>query len=206
MRRGQLSACLAVVFVGLWAGSVPAQDAPAQDAAAQDAPATAAPPAAPTAALAGLLTLDEERLFSDSAFGKAALARQDAETRALIDENRRIEAGLEVEEKDLTTRRAAMSRDDFTPLSDAFNVKVEGIRKAQDAKTRDLGRKFDEDRRLFLQAVRPILADLMTARGAVAIIDKRAVFVGFENIDVTTEAIAELDKAFDEGRLTPAAP
>lgn len=175
-----------------------AQEAEASDAVTQDA--LVAPPSV------AILTLDDERLFTGSAFGKAVIARQDADSQALIDENRRIEAALEAEEKDLTNRRALMPREEFAPLSEAFNEKVEGIRKAQDAKTRDLGRKFDEDRRLFLQAVRPILADLMTARGAVAIIDKRAVFVGFENIDVTTEAIAELDKAFDEGRLTPAAP
>ena len=155
---------------------------------------------------APLLTLDDERLFSGSAFGKAVIERQDKETNALIAENRRIETGLETEEKELTARRATMSRDEFTPMSEAFNLKVEGIRKAQDAKTRALQRNFDEDRRRFLEAARPILAEVMASRGAVAIIDRRAVFVGFENIDITDEATARLDAAFAEGRLTPGAP
>ena len=153
-----------------------------------------------------LLTLDDERLFSGSAFGKAVLAQQDLETKALIDENRRIETALEVEEKDLTQRRPQMSREEFTPLSEAFNQKVEGIRKAQDSKTRELSRRFDDERQRFVKAVQPILAEVMTTRGAVAIIDNRAVFVGFDNIDVTDEAIARLDAAYAEGRLTPAAP
>jgi Skp family chaperone for outer membrane proteins len=159
-----------------------------------------------TVAQVPLLTLDDERLFSGSAFGKAVLARQDEETRALIDENRRIEAALETEEKDLTSRRATMTREEFAPLSDAFNRKVEGIRKAQDAKSRALQRGFEEDRMRFLDAVRPILAEVMTTRGAVAIIDSRAVFVGFDNIDITAEAIARLDVAFAEGRLIPGQP
>jgi hypothetical protein len=46
----------------------------------------------------------------------------------------------------------------------------------------------------------------MAARGAVAIIDSRAVFVGFENIDITDAAIAQLDAAMKEGRLTPGEP
>ena len=172
-----------------------------QPGAAQETAAVAAPaPQAP------LLTLVDERLFSGSAFGKAVLARQEEETGRLIDENRRIEAGLEVEEQDLTTRRATLSREDFAPLSEAFNAKVEGIRKAQDAKTRELQRRFEEDRMRFLEAAKPILAEVMTARGAVAIIDNRAVFVGFENIDITDEAIARLDAAFTEGRLTPGTP
>jgi transcriptional/translational regulatory protein YebC/TACO1 len=117
-----------------------------------------------------------------------------------------IEAALEAEEKDLTSRRAAMPREEFAPLSEAFNEKVEGIRKAQDAKTRELQRRFDSDRQRFLEVARPILAEVMAARGAVAIIDSRAVFVGFENIDITDAAIAQLDAAMKEGRLTPGEP
>lgn len=168
-----------------------------QPGAAQDAPL---PPSA------AILTLDDERLFTGSAFGKAVIARQEEESRGLIDENRRIEAALEAEEKDLTNRRSLMSREEFAPLSEAFNEKVEGIRKAQDAKTRELQRRFEADRQQFLDVARPILAEVMTARGAVAIIDSRAVFVGFENIDITDEAIARLDAAMDEGRLTPGSP
>ena len=155
---------------------------------------------------APLLALDSERLFSGSAFGKTVIARQEEDSRALIDENRRIEAALETEEKDLTTRRATMTRQEFTPLSEAFNQKVEGIRKAQEAKSRELSRRFEEDRQRFLEAARPVLGEVMVARGAVAVIDNRAVIVGFDNIDITDEAIARLDAAFAEGRLTPSQP
>jgi Skp family chaperone for outer membrane proteins len=193
MRLVLALACAALCLVG--------QPGAAQEAVAQNA--QAAPLAPPMTAI---LTLDDERLFSGSAFGKAVIARQDAESRALIDENRKIEAALEAEEKDLTSRRAAMPREEFAPLSEAFNEKVEGIRKAQDAKTRELQRRFDSDRQRFLEVARPILAEVMAARGAVAIIDSRAVFVGFGNIDITDAAIAQLDAAMKEGRLTPGEP
>lgn len=188
MRHAVGIACAVLSLVG--------QPGAAQESTVTEDPAPQTP----------LLTLDNDRLFSGSAFGKTVIARQDEETSALISENRRIEAALEAEEKDLTARRASMSRQDFAPLSDAFNTKVEGIRKAQDAKTRDLQRGFEEDRRRFLEAAKPILAAVMTTRGAVAIIDNRAVFVGFENIDITDEAISRLDAAFAEGRLTPGTP
>lgn len=189
MRLAPVLACAVLGLIG-------------QPAAAQVAEA----PAAQAGRSAPILSLDDERLFSGSAFGKAVIARQDTETRRLIDENRRIEAALEVEERDLTSRRAVMTRAEFAPFSEAFNAKVEGIRNAQDAKTRDLQRRFDEDRQRFLEAVRPILADVMVLRGAVAIIDSRAVLVGFDNIDITGEAIERLDAALQEGRLTPVAP
>ena len=160
----------------------------------------------PSATVTPILTLDYDRLFSVSAFGKAVLARQDANAQTLTEENRRIEAGLEVEEKDLTARRATMSRAEFLPLSDAFNQKVEGIRKAQDAKSRELNRAFEEDRQRFLESARPILAQVMQDAGAIAIIDSRAVFVGFDNIDITDAAIARLDAAFADGSLALTAP
>ncbi|TXH99067.1 MAG: OmpH family outer membrane protein [Pseudorhodobacter sp.] len=183
MRAGLVLACLLIGFSG-------------QPVLAQETPALSSP----------ILTLDDERMFTGSAFGKAVLARQEANAQTLTEENRRIETALEVEEKDLTARRAPMSRADFLPLSDAFNQKVEGIRKAQDAKSRDLNRAFEEDRQRFLQAARPILAQVMQDAGAIAIIDSRAVFVGFDNIDITDAAIARLDAAFADGSLALTAP
>ncbi|WP_430463785.1 OmpH family outer membrane protein [Tabrizicola sp.] len=198
---------LAAGFVGLVLAAalgLAGQIARAQEAAGS-APDQGGNPAPPVV-FASILTLDDERFFADSVFGKSVIARQERDSRALIDENRRIEAALEAEEKDLTIRRTTLSREEFAPLAEAFNEKVEGIRKAQDAKTRDLQRGFDADRQRFLEAARPVLAEVMGARGAVAIIDSRAVFVGFDNIDVTDEAIARLDAAVAEGRLAPVAP
>ena len=54
-----------------------AQPGAAQEAAAQDA--TVALPSA------AILTLDDERLFTGSAFGKAVIAREDADSKAIID-------------------------------------------------------------------------------------------------------------------------
>lgn len=160
----------------------------------------AAPALAQNAApQAPLLTLDDEQLFSGSKFGKAVLARQETAAQALIAENRKIEAALEAEEKDLTARRASMTNAEFAPLSDAFNTKVEGIRQAQDAKSRELARSFEDEKLRFFEAVRPALAQIMKDRGAVAIIDKRAVFVGFENVDITKAAIALLDQSLGDG-------
>jgi Skp family chaperone for outer membrane proteins len=184
MRRGLVLAC---VLAGLWG----------QPGAAQEAAAVAPSP---------ILTLDDERLFSGSAFGKAVIARQETAAQALTDENRRIEAGLEAEEKDLTSRRSAMTREAFLPLSAAFNEKVEGIRKAQDAKARDLTRAYEADRQNFLKVAQPILAQVMQEAGAMAIIDNRAVIAGFDNIDATDAAIAKLDAAYADGSLAPGAP
>ncbi len=169
------------------------------------------------APVSALLTLDDQRLFSESRFGKALLVQQDAEKQALAMENRQIEAALETEERELTTRRASLTKEEFAPLSEAFNVKVEGIRKAQETKSRELTRRFEEERRHFFEVASPVLGQILVERGALAIIDKRVVFLGFENLDITDSAIARLDSVLGDGTsapnpdpapapLTPAAP
>lgn len=153
-----------------------------------------------------ILTVDEERLFTESRFGKAILAARDADAAGLIAENRKIEADLEAEERSLTDQRQKMTKAEFAPLSEAFNAKVEGIRKAQDAKSQELTQRFDDQRRRFSDAAVPVLGQVMTERGALAIVSKRAILIGAENVDITVEAIARLDAALGDGGNIPAAP
>lgn len=153
--------------------------------------------------IATILTMDQDRLFVGSAFGKAALAREEAATRALAAENVRIEQTLEIEEKDLTTRRATLPTAEFAALAAAFDAKVEQIRTAQDAKSRAIGLRRDEDRKRFLQAAIPVLGSLLTENGAVAILDKNAIILSLSAIDVTEAAIARVDAALGDGSTLP---
>ena len=83
-----------------------------------------------------VLTVDPERLFAESQFGKAAVARLEAAQQDLLNENKKLEAALEAEEKDLTARRPALAAEDFRKLADAFDKKAEEIRAARLAKSR----------------------------------------------------------------------
>lgn len=150
-------------------------------------------PAQEVAPPSPVLVLRQDEVFERSAFGRAALQRRDLASRDLIAENRQIEAALEAEERDLTARRAVLPPADFRALSEAFNDKVEGIRAAQDAKARAVGRMTDDDRARFLQAMVPVLADIMAERGAQVILDQQSVVLSFDRVDVTDEAIARID-------------
>lgn len=173
--------------------------APAESTA--PAPATAAPQAAPeaTAEVMPVLTLDRERLFSGSRFGQAVIARFETEAKALQVENRRIDAALEAEERDLTERRATLPAEEFRKLAADFDTRVEQLRSAQDAKSRDLGRQRDEARQRFFDAAVPVMGQLMADHGAVAIIDRAALVLSFERIDITDEAILRLDEVLGDG-------
>lgn len=153
-----------------------------------------------------VLTLDQERLFAESLFGKALLARQQADLDALQTENRRIEAALEAEELDLTRRRPALPSQEFQELATAFDDKAEAIRAAQTAKDRALAQRLDDERQRFFEAVAPILADLLREAGATAIIDKRAVILSYDRIDMTAAAVSRIDRTLGDGSTTPPPP
>jgi Skp family chaperone for outer membrane proteins len=179
-------------------------------ALALPAPPLAAQEAAPPAAelpQGPVLTLDQERLFQQSLFGQALLARHQADLDALLAENRRIEAALEAEELDLTQRRPTLPAEEFQKLATAFDDKAEDIRAAQTNKDRVLAQRLEDERQRFFEAVAPILAALLQESGATAIIDKRAVILSFDRIDMTDAAVARIDRVLGDGSVDqPPAP
>lgn len=140
-----------------------------------------------------ILTVDQERLYTGSKFGQKILSEIDTQLRALQTENRTIESDLEAEEKRLTDQRATLKPEDFRKLAADFDTKVKQIRAARDAKERDISLQRDLAQKKFFNAAVPILAQIMRERGASAIIDRKAVLLSFERIDITETAIARID-------------
>ncbi|WP_431300006.1 OmpH family outer membrane protein [Tabrizicola sp. BL-A-41-H6] len=150
-----------------------------------------------------ILTLDQDRFFAESAFGKAAIAREEAAMSALAAENLKIEQQLEAEERALTVKRPTMPTDEFAVLAKEFDTKVNRIRTGQDAKSRDITRVRDADRQRFLQSAVPVLGELLADQSAVAIIDKGAIILSLSAIDVTDLAIQRVNAVLGDGSDMP---
>lgn len=146
-----------------------------------------------------ILTISSDRLFSDSAFGKRVARDLDADSAVLAAENRSIEAELTQEEQDLTAKRPDMAPAEFRALADAFDAKVQQIRRTQDAKARALANRSEEDRVAFFQAARPILERLMNESGAGVILERSSVFLSANATDITDVAISRIDSTLGEG-------
>lgn len=145
-----------------------------------------------------ILTISSERMFAESAFGRRVAREIESQSEVLATENRRIEVELTAEEKDLTDSRPDMAPDDFRALADAFDAKVQDIRRRQDAKARALV-QFQEDEQVrFLQAARPVLVELMRESGAGAILERSSVFLSANAIDITELAITRLNEVLGE--------
>lgn len=152
----------------------------------------------------GILTIDPERLFEETAFGQRV--QRDLERRAagLAAENRRIEGELIAEERDLTERRAGLATEEFRALADAFDEKVNRIRAEQDAKADALQNFRDRERQRFFGQIGGVLAAILAERQAVIVLDRRNVVLSAEAIDVTNDLIRRIDAAIGDGSGPPA--
>ncbi|VDC31589.1 OmpH family outer membrane protein [Pseudogemmobacter humi] len=181
-----------------WIGPVPLVCALALIAAPVLAQEEGPPAAAPAETLAPdrlvpVLTLDQDRMFRESAWGADAVRRAEAAAAALSAENRGIEQDLEQEERALTEKRAQMTPQEFAPLARAFDERVEEFRQSQDAKSRAISRRLDEDRQRFRELAVPVLVELLGDHGAVVIIADDAVILSLTSADVTDEAVELMD-------------
>lgn len=161
--------------------------------------ATGAVAQGPSPASSVILIIDQDRLFTETNLGERALRELDDQARALAAENRRIEAELLAEERELTEQRPTLSPESFTELADAFDAKVQRLREEQDAKSRELARLREERRQAFFGEIGDVLSDITRERGAVVMLDRRQVFLALDSIDVTDEAIRRINAALGDG-------
>lgn len=141
-----------------------------------------------------VLVIDQDRLFAETQLGAQAQADLEARAQDLANENQRIEAELIARERELTELRPTLDPEEFRPLADEFDARVQRLRAEQDEKARELNRARDEARQSFFQGVAGIISGIVREKGAVVVIDRRDVFLSADRIDITDEAIERVNE------------
>ena len=140
-----------------------------------------------------ILTIDQDRLFTETRVGAEATSQLEADAAALARENAEIEAGLIERERQLTERRPTLPPEEFRALADAFDADVQRVRGEQDEKARALNRAREAARQSFFSGIGSIISDIVRERGALVVLDRRDVFLSADRIDITDEAIARIN-------------
>ncbi|SEO28053.1 chaperone for outer membrane proteins, Skp family [Salinihabitans flavidus] len=149
--------------------------------------------------VSSVLVIDSEELFAQSEFGQRVSSEIEADQARHLAENRKIEAELTAEEKRLTEQRPEMDPGDFRAEADAFDDRVQEIRRIQDEKARKIVQRRDRARVAFLRAATPVLGEIMQNSGANVIFERNSVFLLDESIDITDRAIDRINEAIGEG-------
>ncbi|MEM7752140.1 MAG: OmpH family outer membrane protein [Pseudomonadota bacterium] len=145
-----------------------------------------------------ILTIDQDRLFSETRLGAETRAELEREAQVLASENTEIENALIAEEQELTEQRATLPPDEFRALADAFDERVQQLRAEQDEKARQFNRQSDDARAAFFNEIAAILSDIVREKGALVVIDRRDVFLSADRIDITDEAIARINETVSD--------
>lgn len=151
-----------------------------------------------------ILTIDSERMFLNSDFGKRVAREIEQRGNELANENRQIELELAEAEQELTDMRATMTPEEFRPLADAFDTRVQNTRQAQAAKSRALNELLEQEREVFLGAAGPVLQALMAEVGASVVLERRTVFISTNASDITANAIERINATLGEQATDPA--
>ncbi len=146
-----------------------------------------------------ILTINSDRLFSESMFGERVRLEIEAEESILRAENRQMEAQLVEEEKQLTSKRKDMTPEDFRAVANAFDMRVEEIRKFQEKKASEISQLRESQEISFVSAARPVLEALMRETSASVILEQRTILMSTSMVDITDEAISRLNVAIGDG-------
>jgi len=146
-----------------------------------------------------ILIMDSERLFIETLYGQRLADELAERARELQTENDRIVESLTLEERSLTLRRPEMAPEDFRAESEAFDAKVQEVRRVRDAKNVELQVATAGARAQFEQQVQGILADMMFERGAAIMIEQRDVLLWTRSANITDEAIVRIDAELGDG-------
>ncbi len=151
--------------------------------------------------LSPIVTVDTDRLFAATVLGRKIGNELANRVQALAEENRRITTELEAEEMALTEQRATLDPAEFRKLADAFDKKVQRIRAEQDAKQAELQKLRDAERTSFFSDVTPFLTRIAREHEAVVVMDRRNVLFSASSIDITDEAIRQINRAIENGQI-----
>lgn len=153
-----------------------------------------------------IVTIDRQRLFAETAFGKRVVAAAEEERARLAQETRATEAELVKEENLLTEQRASLDPKEFRILADEFDKKVSELRAEGQAREQEFVQVLEREQSAFFDRIGPILGVLVRELGAVVILDRRAILLATQNIDITDLAITRIDQELGDGLSENAAP
>ncbi|WP_323717376.1 OmpH family outer membrane protein [Paracoccus aminovorans] len=153
-----------------------------------------------------VMTLDQAALYARSQWGQRVQAELEQRQREMEAENDRLTSEFAAEERSLTLLRQTLSAEEFRKRADEFDKRVVEVRRSFDAAAKELHNRDAAEQQAFFRAALPLLAAMMRERGAVVVLDQRAIFVASQSIDVTDALIARMDEEIGAGPLEEEAP
>ncbi len=144
----------------------------------------------------GILVVDLERAYKTSKFGQSMRDAFNVENQSFNEENSVILNGLKDEEIQLTADRTILSPKEFAIAAQAFDAKVQEIRKTRLEQIGIVEERFKMLKPLFFRRVDSFFDVMMREFNAAAILEKDSVVRSNQTIDITDLLVERVDEAF----------
>lgn len=141
------------------------------------------------------VVVDLQQVLREAAAAGALRAIEVEERRALRQQLDQLTETFRVEEAELTRLRTTLDKDAFDARVKDFDQRVRAARQAAQESSVAFQNRFAEAFGALEREAVPVVAALMSERGAVVALDRRSVLVFSDGADVTAEVIRRLDRA-----------
>jgi Skp family chaperone for outer membrane proteins len=164
-------------------------------AIAESTPPAATAPVTPTVTspTIGIGVIDVMRLVSESEAGKSIMTQLDARGKSLESEASTLEKSLLAEENSILAQQGKIPPAEFEAKSKAYQTKLDGVRQSLQTKQANLEKLRVNALSQLQQHIAKISANIADQKKLRVIIDRASVVIVEQNLDVTSEALKQLN-------------
>lgn len=164
------------------------------------------PVAAATLGPSVVLVVSMETLFTQSKAAQSLRTQVQAEGKKLQDKDKSVKNSLEADMKKLSEQRSLLTQEDVQKKFQAIQEREAKHEQEMRTKAQAIQLGGEKARGEIAEALGPIFADVMKAKGGSIMLDRAAVVAGGVDLDVTAEVLKAIDAKMTTVKFTPITP
>ena len=138
--------------------------------------------------------IDIDFILKNSNLGKSILNEIENLNKKNIDELRNKEKELKKIEAEIKSKKKILSEEEFNKEVNLLKERIKKYRIYKDNLVKDFKQSEKEKINLFFKEVNPIIQKFMDKNSIDILLDRKNVFMGKKNSDITNQIIQELNK------------
>ena len=138
--------------------------------------------------------IDIDFILKNSNLGKSILNEIENLNKKNIDELRNQEKELKKIEDEIKSKKNILSEEEFNEEVNLLKERIKKYRIYKDELVKDFKQHEKEKINFFFKEVNPIIQEFMDKNSIDILLDRKNVFIGKKNSDITNQIIQELNK------------
>ena len=138
--------------------------------------------------------IDIDFLFKNSNIGKKITSNIESYNSKQLNILDEMKKKIIDQENKLNKTKNIVSKDEFSENYKLFKINVEQYNKDKDEIFKKLDIKKNEELKVFFKKINPILENYMKENSVSLILDKKNIFIGRQNIDITNSILDIMNK------------